>query len=92
MVEQNDNDYSDHDSEGSLAPRLSSVSITTGDERENLEIGSSFVPYHVEDITISKKCYFMLFNITSFPKVLAYLFITVQRWATMYLDHQYVTR
>ena len=92
MIERNDNDYSDHDSEGSLAPRLSSVSTTTGDERENLEVGSSFVPYRVEDIPISKWCYFMLFNISSLPKVLAYLFITVQRWATMYLDHRHVTR
>ncbi|EDO18438.1 hypothetical protein Kpol_1032p31 [Vanderwaltozyma polyspora DSM 70294] len=104
MREEYESDQEGHDdmssTESFLAIDLeSSSSISTDssiltaveDDFENNEIKSSqnFVQYYVEDITISKKWYFTIFNAGLVPKTLAIIFISIQWWSTMYLDHHY---
>ncbi|CCE61297.1 hypothetical protein TPHA_0A02150 [Tetrapisispora phaffii CBS 4417] len=50
---------------------------------------SPFVEYYIQDIGVSSRFYFRILNIISLPRVLGFLFITIQWWATIYLDHHY---
>ncbi|CCD22522.1 inositolphosphotransferase NDAI_0A03650 [Naumovozyma dairenensis CBS 421] len=61
----------------------------TPNQDNNNHVSLDFIHYYDENLEITNKWYFRIFNKGLVPKSLIGSFVILQWWATMYLDHHY---